>query len=364
MKVAVIGASGFIGTRLIEIFHLGGGPTVSAIVRQPSSLALPSRFSLETHLADALDVDSMARAMSGCNAVIHAALGDPAQIERMPAALCLAAAAADVRRVVYLSSASVHGQNPARGTDESSPLNPHQELEYNTAKIKAELKFFAECSRHSLVGFALRPGVVYGPRSRWIADLATDLLEGRAWLYEGGRGIMNGIYVDNLVTAINCCLQATDDAAGAYLVGDAEQVTWEQFYRAAALQLDVPWGNVHQLTRLPDFQRSWQERAASASAHPFVQRLLPLVPHGLKRGAKAVMAAAARSPRNDSWTIPTGPRPRVTQEMALLQQCAWKFPHARAEQNLDYRPAVTFTEGMERSFAWWRFAHGQVSFAA
>jgi len=76
------------------------------------------------------------------------------------------------------------------------------------------------------------------------------------------------------------------------------------------------------------------------------------------------MAAAARSPRIDSWTIPTGPRPRITQEMALLQQCAWKFPHTRAEQNLDYRPGVTFTEGMERSFAWWRFAHGQVSFAA
>jgi hypothetical protein len=58
-----------------------------------------------------------------------------------------------------------------------------------------------------------------------------------------------------------------------YLVGDAEVVTWEQFYRAAALQLDVPWTTIHQLTRLPEFQRSWQDRAASASTHPFVQRL-------------------------------------------------------------------------------------------
>ncbi|MEO6005483.1 MAG: NAD(P)-dependent oxidoreductase [Opitutus sp.] len=364
MKVAVIGASGFIGTRLIEQFHLGGGPTVVAIVRQPSSLALPARFSIETHLADALDVDGMARAMTGCSAVIHAALGDSAQIERMPAALCLAASAADVRRVIYLSSASVHGQNPAKGTDESTLLNQHQQLEYSTARIKAEQKFFAECARHSLVGFALRPGVVYGPRSRWIAELASDLLEQRAWLYEGGRGIFNGIYVDNLITAINCCLQATDDAAGPYLVGDADQVTWEQFYRSAALKLDVPWHSVHQLTRLPEFQRSWQERAASASAHPFVQRLLPLVPPSLKRGAKAVIAASAQTPRIDSWTLRHGPQPRVTRELALLQQCSWKFPHARSEQNLDYRPQVSFAEGMERSFAWWRFSQGQVSFAA
>ena len=364
MKVAVIGASGFIGTRLLEQYHLGGGPTVAAIVRQPSSLALPSRFAIETHLADALDVDAMARAMSGCSAVIHVALGDPVQIERMPVALCLAAAAADVRRVVYLSSASVHGQNPAPGTDEASELNVHHELEYNSAKVRAEQRFFSECTRHSLVGFALRPGVVYGPRSRWIADLATDLLENRAWLYEGGRGICNGIYVDHLINAITCCLHATDNASGTYLVGDAETVTWEQFYRAAALQLDVPWSTIHQLSRLPSFERSWQERATNASSHPFVQKLLPLVPHGLKRGAKAVIAASRPAPRIESWTLPAGPGPRITQEMALLQQCAWKFPHVRAEENLDYHAKVSFAEGMDRSFAWWKYAQGQVSFAA
>lgn len=364
MKVAIIGASGFIGTRLIEQYHLGGGPTVSAIVRQPASLALPSRFAVETHLADALDVDAMARAMSGCSAVIHAALGDPAQTERMPAALCLAAAAADVRRVVYLSSALVHGHNPVAGTDETTDLDLQQDSEYNTAKIRAEEKFFAECERHSITPFALRPGLVYGPRSRWIAELATDILEHRAWLYEGGRGICNCIYIDNLVHAITGCLNAADDASGVYLVGDTETVTWEQFYRAAALQLEVPWSTVHQLTRLPDFQRSWHERAANASTHPFLQKLLPLVPPGLKRGAKAVIAATTSKPGDESWTLPTGPEPRITQDLALLQRCTWKFPHLRAEQHLDYRPPVTFAEGMERSFAWWRFAQGNVSFAA
>ena len=69
MKVAIIGASGFIGTRLIEQYHLGRGPAVAAVVRQPSSLALPSRFAVETHLADGLDVDAMARAIEcGSNA--------------------------------------------------------------------------------------------------------------------------------------------------------------------------------------------------------------------------------------------------------------------------------------------------------
>jgi nucleoside-diphosphate-sugar epimerase len=364
MKVAIIGASGFIGTRLVERYHLGGGPAIAAVVRRPSSLALPARFAVETHIADALDVDAMARAISGCTVVIHTAIGDPAQIERMPAALCMAASAAGVRRIIYLSSASVHGQNPAPGTDESTPLNSSQPMEYNTAKIRAEQSFFSECQRRSIIGFALRPGVVYGPRSRWIADLAAELNEGRAWLYEGGRGICNCVYVDNVVAAITCCLHATDDAAGAYLIGDEENVTWEQFYRTAALKLDAPWGGVHQVTRLPEFKRSWQDRAGKAAAHPFVQRLLPLVPNGLKTSAKAVIAAASPAPRVESWTIPASAGPKITEEMALLQQCTWKFPITKAAQQLDYQPVVTFAEGMERSFAWWRFAQGEFSFAA
>lgn len=364
MKVAIIGASGFIGTRLVERYHLGGGPTISAVVRRPSSLALPARFAIETHIADALDVDAMARAISGCNIVVHAAIGDPAQIERMPAALCLAASAAGVRRLIYLSSASVHGQNPVPGTDETVALNPNQPMEYNTAKIRAEESFFSECQRHSIIGFALRPGVVYGPRSRWIADLASELVDKRAWLYEGGRGICNCVYVDNVIAAITCCLHATDDAAGAYLIGDEETVTWEQFYRAAALQLDVPFSAIHQLTQLPQFRRTWQDRAGKAAAHPIMQKLLPLVPNGLKTGAKAVIAAAAPKSRPDSWTIPEAPRPHISEEMAMLQQCTWKFPHVRAAHYLDYRAPVSFAEGLARSCAWWKFAQGEASLAA
>src|SRR5690606_8741554 len=116
------------------------------------------------------------------------------------------------------------------------------------------------------------------------------------------------------IAAITCCLHATDDAAGAYLVGDAETVTWEQVYRAAAVHLDVPWAGVHQVSRLPNFKRSWQDRAGRAAAHPFVQRLLPLVPYNVKRSAKAMLAAATPTPRVESWTIPAGPRPRITQE--------------------------------------------------
>lgn len=363
MKIALIGANGFVGTRLVECFHLDFGPEIVAIVRRPSALALPARFAVEMRVADALDPAALAAALAGCDAVVHAALGDPAQIARMPLALCQAAASAGVDRIVYLSSASVHGQNPPRGTDESSPLHQRHSLEYNNAKVFAERHFFAECRRLGLAGYALRPGVVFGPRSRWITNLAVELYEGRAWLFQGGRGICNSIYIDNLIAAIRACLVAPDAAGQPFLVGDAEQVTWRDFYLAAAHELDVPERRIHALDRLPVFSRSWRERIERAVATPLAQRALPAVPFTLKRRTKALLAAWSPAPAADSWADSPAPAPVVTEEMALLQQCAWKLPSTRATTLLGYEPPVRFAEGMRRSLSWWRFSRGELSAA-
>jgi nucleoside-diphosphate-sugar epimerase len=363
MKVAVIGANGFIGTRLVECFHLGGGPEVTAVVRRPSSLALPARFSLDMRVADALDADSLARALAGCDAVVHAALGDPAQIRRMPVILCRSAEMAGIRRVVYLSSASVHGQNAPAGTTEETPLHVGHAHAYNNAKVVAERSFFRECKQLGLEGFALRPSLVFGPRSHWLADVAEDLRAGRAWLLNDGAGICNSIYVDNLVAAVRACLDARAEAAGAYLVGDAETVTWRGFYEALADGIGASPTAIQAVSKLPDFHSSWTEQARRMVSHPAVQLALPLVPYSLKRGAKKILAALSAAPAPDSWAIPEPPKPRVTRELADLQACAWKLPSARAEAALGFVPPVPFAEGMRRTAAWWRFAHGEFRLA-
>ncbi|MDD5199711.1 MAG: NAD(P)-dependent oxidoreductase [Terrimicrobiaceae bacterium] len=356
MKVAIIGANGFIGSRIVEQFYLNGTHTAIPVVRKPASLALPSRFAIGWRLGDALDSGSLAAALNGCEAVVHCAIGDPRQIEQMPAVLCEAAEAAGVNRVVYLSSASVHGQNAPDGSSEESPLHETHSIEYNNAKVRAENAFFSEATKRGIEGYALRPGVVYGPRSRWIADLAAELRGGRAWLYEGGTGICNGIYVDNLIAAIGLCLEAKSGAGQAYLVGDRETTSWADFYHLAADSLGVPRASIHRLPELPVFRKPFRERVENAVAQPWVQSLLPAVPGKVKQVTKTLLSSwnPPRSP--DAWSLPSSPQPRITEEMALLQQCHCKLPHTKAAQTLGYEPPVPFAEGMRRSFAWLEFA--------
>jgi 2-alkyl-3-oxoalkanoate reductase len=364
MSIAIIGANGFIGTRLVELLHFGGDHTVVPVVRRASGLALSARFALDWRIGDALDAGSLAAAISGCEAVVHVALGDPRQIEAMPAVLCEAAAATGVKRVIYLSSASVHGQAPPPETTEDSPLHCRHAMDYNNAKVRAERAFFRHCAKHRLEGFALRPGVVFGPRSRWIADLAADLRQRRAWLLGEGDGVCNGIYVDNLVAAVSRCLTAPAEAAGAYLVGDAERVTWSDFYHRVSTALGLDPATIHRVATAPVFRRTPKETVARLVARLVasrgVQALLPAAPDRLKRFGKHLLAAAtASTPTSDSWSLPAGPAPRITQELALLQQCRWQLPSDRATERLGYRPVVDFTTAIQRSLAWLAFAEGR-----
>ena len=343
---AVVGASGFIGNRLVETLHLAG-TRVTPIVRRPSALALPGRFDLPARVADAFDTRALGAAFTGCETAVVAVAGDPRTIVGSVDPVYRAAEAAGLRRLVYLSSASVHGQAPAAGTDETTPLSTSQPIAYNNAKVRAERRLERRRRNGSVEIVVLRPGIVYGPRSSWTGGLADELLSGEAALVEGGHGICNGVYVDNLVHAILLALAAPSVDGQTFLVGDRETVTWRDLYRPVADALGVD------VERLPT-----PDASAAAPGVPLVERvrdskafkvLPPMVRAGL---AAAYLARGAGQPAHD----PKAEVPKINLEKALLHTCAYKLPWSKAEELLGYRPVVSFAEGCRRGVAWLGFA--------
>jgi nucleoside-diphosphate-sugar epimerase len=357
MKIAIIGANGFIGTRVVEQLHLGSEHTAVPIVRRPGALARASRFELEWKIADALDAAQLKTALQGCEAVVHAAANRGRETTRMPAALCAAAAATGIRRIVWLSCASVHGLVPEPGTNEHSPLPTHAQPELNW-RAAAEHAFFQQCQRHGLSGIALRPGLVYGPRSPWFATLARELREGRAWWFGDGRGIFNGIYVDNLVSAIFSALAAPAVAAGRpYLVGDEETITWREFYLATAALVGGSPRRIASITELPVEPEKTRARLRRLADSPGVRAVAPVMPKEMKRLAKFILTNTPTP--FDGWAPVVPPAPAITTELALQQQCRWRFPHKRAAKALGFQSPVALTEALKRSAAWMAFAEGE-----
>lgn len=345
--VAIVGAGGFIGGRLVETLSLTGPEVSRPVVRRASALAGAARFALDGRVADARDEAALTRAFAGCSHVVHAVAGDPATIVETVAPVYRAAAAAGVRRLVYLGSASVHGQSPAPGTDERSPLSDRQDLPYNNAKVRAE-RVLADLRRGgSVETVVLRPGIVHGPRSFWTGGFADEVLAGTAYLVGGGSGICNSAAVDNVVHAIRLALAAPGADGGAYIVGDAETVTWADLCRPVADALGVDVESLAIPAPIPG-------RPLGATLKDGLRTVLRALPRPVTAGLKAGL----REWRRGRGGIHAGGLrgPEVTAERIALHTCAVRLPIDKARRDLGYEPAVSFAEACRRSVAWLAFA--------
>jgi nucleoside-diphosphate-sugar epimerase len=192
------------------------------------------------------------------------------------------------------------------------------------------------------------------------ADAANDIRRGRAGWISGGRAICNSIYVDNLVEAIRLAVLAPGSVAGEFLLGDAETVTWREFLLPIAQHLGCDATAFAELP-IPVLVPERADRLAALTTTPAYRHLGVLIPGRVKRMVKGVVRGwSDRATPADGWTLRTArPAPRLTLELALLQQCTWKLPHTRAARRLGYAPRVAFAEGLRRSLAWLDFSEGR-----
>ena len=207
--VVVTGAAGDLGRRLVA--RLEADPTVGRVV------ALDRRPVPEGPKAVAYQLDlstaPLAPLLEGADAVVHLAWSRPGPRDRAPASADLvgtrrlleAAAAAGVRRLVHLSSATVYGawpDNPVPLT-EDAPVRPNPGFAYAVGKAEAE-RLVAEW-REAASGRAavLRPAVVLGARrERWLSRaLGTTAQPGG----EPGRP-QQFVHADDAVSAIVAAL--------------------------------------------------------------------------------------------------------------------------------------------------------------
>ena len=296
---AVLGARGFIGARTVDQLR-GRAHSVRAVARDLDGL----EHDPDARVADALDVPALASAFEGCDVVVNAVYTNSENAGRAMQATYAASQAAGVRRIVHVSTASVHGQAPAPSTDERSPLRLWQEFAYNNAKVRAERALRRARAGGTVEIVMLRPGIVFGPRSRWIAEFADALLRGGASLIDRGRGVCNSIYVDNLVHAIDLAARATGVDGEAFLVGDAERVTWADLYGPIASALGYELSSVPSVEP-PRHVTRWSDRLRDVARNS--ERLGPV---RRDDGARDDGVAVAPSPRGSERGRPGGRRGR------------------------------------------------------
>lgn len=185
MRVFLTGGTGFIGSALAMALRERGDDVV-ALVRSPGKGSDLAAAGCELVEGDLSHVGVLRDAMSGCDAVIHAAaqyeVGIPASARAGMVETNVggtervldAAAGAEVPRVVYVSTANAFGDTEGKVVDESAEHHGRYVSAYDETKHRAHQVAERKIAE-GLPCVIVMPSTVYGPGDHsWVAT-ATDM---------------------------------------------------------------------------------------------------------------------------------------------------------------------------------------------
>jgi nucleoside-diphosphate-sugar epimerase len=307
------------------------------------------------HVANAQDPASLLPVIRGSSTVINLTTGAPADILQTTQAIFNACVAGGVDRLIHLSSAVVYGEVLSPEVNDDSPPDSRHWMPYARSKAASEVWLRQQISKPSLQVAVLRPGVVWGPRSPHTLAFVKALLDKTACLVDGGRGIFNSIYIDNLIDGIQACHNHPADITGFYNVSDHETVTWRDFYATFAPYVGCDIDKLPNVSgdRFPWAARAMVDRVRSL---PLISGLSDRLKARLPDRAKARIKAFLAGPYNYEGTAPGyATKPIIDREVWSLQRTKHKLPTIKFGRRFDFIPPVRFEEGVRRTVRWLAF---------
>ncbi|HUO44194.1 MAG TPA: NAD-dependent epimerase/dehydratase family protein [Burkholderiales bacterium] len=316
--ILVTGAGGFVGTALCGQLRRQG-KAVRAAIRAPMQKRVPPDGIETVAVGDLAAATGWGAALDGIDCVIHLAArthvmrdtaADPLAEYRhinvdAAAALARAAAAARVRRFVFLSSIKVNGERTVKQpfTEDDAP---HPEDAYAVSKWEAEQALWKIAAASGIEVVVLRAPLVYGPGVKGnFLTLLRAVARGTPLPFASIHNKRSLLHVGNLAAAIARCIDDPAAAGKTFLVADDEGISTPELVRAIATALDVP------------------------------ARLLPFPPALLRAAAALLGRGGAMARLTGSLQVDSG----------------------RIRRELGWRPECTLAQGLAQTARWY---HAQV----
>lgn len=249
MKIMLTGASGFIGSKLLE--QLPADDTLSLGRNKPEGQPSEKFFRLEINN----DTDYSV-ALSGVGVIIHLAarvhvmndaVSNPLEEYREVNArgtinLARQAASAGVKRFVFVSSIKVNGEGTSQGKLFTSADAHAPEDDYGLSKAEAEQQLIELGQETGMEVVIIRPTLVYGPGVKAnFASLMNLVSKGIplpfGCINDNRRSLVS---VANLVDLVVTCIDHPNAANETFLVSDDCDVSTSEMVTQMAKALGKP----------------------------------------------------------------------------------------------------------------------------
>jgi 2-alkyl-3-oxoalkanoate reductase len=333
MTVLVTGAGGFLGSHVTELLvETGERPRV--LLRPGECVRAVADSDVEAHFGELGDRAALEAALSDVDRVLHCAArtgpwGPAMEYERTNVqgleTLVRMALAAGVRRLVHVSSITVHGNDLRGWADESAPFR-EEPNPYSHSKLAGERLLERMIREEGAPVTVVRPGWIYGPRdTASFARVARMIETGRMAVVGDGENRLPLIYVRDAARGVLLAGEVARATGRSYLLVNDEQVTQRDFIGAIASELDAP---------VPTRR----------------------VPYGLALKLAAATEALAR--------LAGGRRPPPVMRYGIqLLGGDNRLMITRAREELGFEPLVDLADGVRRSVEWYRRSHQEAALA-
>ncbi len=265
MRILLTGASGFIGSRVAATLHAQGAEVLGFCRTEPPADALLGDWIA----GDIRDLDGLACALTGCDAVVHAAACYSYARSDAPAMDSVnvlgtrnvldAAVRAGVRRVLMTSTSATCGPVSGRPAgEEDCPPAWELRVPYKRTKLAAERLALAAAA-DGLEVVCVNPTTVVGPGDRQptpSGKMVRDLVLGQITGYVRGGGI-NVVAVEDV--ALGHALALEHGRSGERYILGGENLALDEAFRLALRavgrpppRLAVPWSAVFAAALIAD----------------------------------------------------------------------------------------------------------------
>ena len=320
MRVLVTGATGFIGSNLVNRL-IDQGYEVSVLVRSKRNKILSHKV---TQIRGDLTISSSLKKIAKNKDIIfHLAAGLPhhhlsdeqywAVNVKGLVNLLENCVGENIKRFVHISTVGIYGPTSQKGVNESSKLKLTDT--YSITKFKAEETARRFLKEKGLPITIIRPTIGYGPGDTRPGFISLfKLIKKKLFIPIGsGKNFFHTIYVDNLVDALILAATKKEAIGEDFIIGDEPCPTMGQIIREIALV---------QNTSIPPFY-------IPDNVARFLGKFFDL------SGALGL------------------PAPLNSRRVKFMIENK-RFSIDKAKKILGYKPKVSLKEGIGRTYRWYR----------
>ena len=254
MKVFITGATGFIGTHVVERLAQGEHE-LRCLVRNNSNVHYLKELGADLVFGDVTDMGSLLEGMRGCDWVIHLAghysYWEPnnqvyANVNvKGTRNVMEGVLERRVSKVVHLSTATVYGKPADCPFDEESPVGPVRFSEYARTKYEGELTAWEFHQKNGLPLVVIYPGAVLGPGDhKATGQYINDLTHRRLPTTALNDAVLTFLHVRDVAEAIVRAAEKANNVGEKYLVGK-HQLSLEQINQMISEISGVPLPKLH-----------------------------------------------------------------------------------------------------------------------